>query len=267
MSEGHDASERTDSASWRRGDYLRLHLRSRVEIFKGSDEWAELVVEREFPVGETAILLCDVWDNHWCRGAVRRLEQMVGQMNAVVDAARERGVQIIHSPSGTMDFYVDTPYRQRIVNLPRVSPPPPRELLDPPLPVDASDGGCDCDPPDKPYKAWTRQHPAITIAGADVISDDGLEVYSLLASGGIKNLIVVGVHTNMCVLHRSFAIKQMTRWGVRCVLVRDLTDAMYNPRMPPHVSHVEGTDRVIEHIEKHWCPTVLSSFVSPVPSW
>ena len=36
---------------------------------------------------------------------------------------------------------------------------------------------------------------------------------------GIKHLILFGVHTNMCVLHRSFAIKQMTRWGVPCVLV------------------------------------------------
>jgi len=66
------------------------------------------------------------------------------------------------------------------------------------------------------------------------------------------------VHTNMCVLGRSFAIRQMTRWGVPCVLVRDLTDTMYNPRMRPFVSHEEGTELVVEHIERYWCPTVLS---------
>jgi len=43
------------------------------------------------------------------------------------------------------------------------------------------------------------------------------------------------------------------------VLVRDLTDAMYDPRQPPHVSHTRGTELVIEHIEKHWCPSVHSS--------
>jgi hypothetical protein len=69
----------------------------------------------------------------------------------------------------------------------------------------------------------------------------------------------MGVHTNMCVLNRSFAIKQMTRWGIRCVLVRDLTDAMYNPKKRPNVTHEEGTELVIGHIEKWWCPTVLSS--------
>ncbi len=55
-----------------------------------------------------------------------------------------------------------------------------------------------------------------------------------------------------------FGIKQMTRWGVRCALVRDLTDTMYNPRKPPYVSHQQGTRLVVEHIEAHWCPTVTS---------
>jgi hypothetical protein len=68
----------------------------------------------------------------------------------------------------------------------------------------------------------------------------------------------MGVHTNMCVLNRSFAIKQMVRWGVNIALVRDLTDTMYNPAMPPYVSHDEGTRLVVEYIEKFWCPSLLS---------
>jgi hypothetical protein len=71
-------------------------------------------------------------------------------------------------------------------------------------------------------------------------------------------MLILGVHTNMCVLHRSFGIKQMVRWGVEPVLIRDLTDTMYNPAMPPYVSHDEGTRLTIEYIEKFWCPTVLS---------
>jgi hypothetical protein len=65
-------------------------------------------------------------------------------------------------------------------------------------------------------------------------------------------------HMNMCVLNRSFGIKNMVRWRFNTVLVRDLTDAMYNPAMPPHVSHERGTELVIEHIEQHWCPSILS---------
>jgi nicotinamidase-related amidase len=92
-----------------------------------------------------------------------------------------------------------------------------------------------------------------------VISDDGAEIYSFLKKQGIANLLVMGVHTNVCVLKRSFAIRQMSKWGIHCVLIRDLTDTMYDPQTPPHVAHEQGTELVVQHIEKYWCPTSLSA--------
>jgi hypothetical protein len=65
----------------------------------------------------------------------------------------------------------------------------------------------------------------------------------------------------MCVLDRSFGIKQLSRWGVRCVLIRDMTDAMYDSNMKPHVSHTEANELVIQYVEKYWAPTVSSSQV------
>ena len=242
-------------------DCLRLNLRTRVEVFKGSGIWDEVVVHREFPCSETAILLCDVWNKHWCTGATNRVNEMAPIMNSVIKVARENGVQIIHAPSDTLDFYADTPYRRRILEVPKVEPPEPLDIQDPPLPIDDSDGGCDTGA-ERQHKAWESQHPAIEITGDDVISDNGQEVYSYMQSRGIKNLIIMGVHTNMCVLGRSFGIRQMTRWGVQCVLVRDLTDAMYNPEKAPYVSHKRGTEMVIEHIEKYWCPSILSTDIA-----
>jgi nicotinamidase-related amidase len=252
-------ARRASTAAAKKGGTLRLNLRTRVEPFKGSGAWEEVVLRKELPGKETAVILCDVWDRHWCESASRRCAALAKKMVPVLKSLRAKGVTVIHAPSECMEFYRDAPQRKRVLALPRVSPPRPLALPDPPLPVDDSDGGCDDEKPAKPYKAWTRQHPVIPVEEGDFISDDGREVYSLLRRRGIKNLLVMGVHTNMCVLNRSFAIKQMTRWGVRCVLVRDLTDAMYNPKRPPHVSHERGTGLVIEHIEKHWCPTVLSA--------
>jgi hypothetical protein len=171
--------------------------------------------------------------------------------------SRLPGIQIIHAPSETMEFYRDHPQRQRMLEMAKVQPPVSLELKDPPLPIDDSDGGCDT-PGDTPHKAWTRQHPSISIGSDDAISDDGSEIYSLLRQKDIKNLLICGVHTNMCILGRSFAIRQMVNWGMRCILIRDLTDAMYDPNDPPFVSHEEGTELVIEHIEKYWCPTTTS---------
>ena len=237
---------------------LRLHLRTRAQPAEGGGEWREVAVEKELPVAQTALLLCDVWDKHWCAGANRRLAAMLPRMNQLVQVLRSKGVQIIHAPSDTMSFYADTTFRRRAMAAPHAQPPAPLKLPDPPQPIDASDGGCDDKPPCRSQKAWSRQHPAVEIAEPDAVTDNGQEVYNLLHQFGIENLLIMGVHTNMCVLHRSFAIKQMTRWGIHCVLIRDLTDTMYNPDRPPRVPHERGTELVVEYIEKHWCPTVLS---------
>jgi nicotinamidase-related amidase len=237
---------------------LQLKLRTRVETFKGSGDWDEVTLRKELPGKKTAIIICDMWDKHWCDSATKRCEAMAKKMGAVLEAARANGVTIIHAPSDCMDFYKDAPQRQRMLKVPRAELPKPRQIAEPALPIDDSDGGCDDVPQPKSRKAWTRQHPAIPIADGDFISDNGQEVYNLLKQRGIKNLIVMGVHTNMCVLGRTFAIRQMTKWGIRCILVRDLTDSMYNPKKAPYVSHDEGTALVVQHIEKYWCPSILS---------
>jgi nicotinamidase-related amidase len=235
---------------------LVVDLRSRVEAFKGSGEWSEVSLRQTLPVGKTAVVICDMWDKHWCRGATGRVGGLVVKMAPFLEAARERGIQIIHAPSETMDFYKDAPQRQRMLALPGVAMPAPLVLPDPPLPIDDKGGGCDTG--DQFYKAWTREHPGLRIAPADVVSDSGTEIYAFLRQHDIRNLLVMGVHTNMCVLNRSFAIKKMTSLGIRCILVRDLTDSMYNPADRPFVAHDEGTRLVIEYIEKYWCPTTTS---------
>jgi nicotinamidase-related amidase len=224
----------------------------------GHAYWQPLLQQVEWVPETSALLLCDVWDKHWCRGATERLDAMVERMDRVVQGARAQGVQIIHAPSGTMEFYADTPARQRLATAVLVEPPVDLERDDPPLPVDASDGGSDTGEAES-FKAWHRQHPAIGIdQERDGISDNGREVYSFFQAQGITRLLIMGVHTNMCVLGRSFAIKQMVKWGGEVALIRDLTDAMYNPAKPPYVDHGEGTRLIVEYIEKFWCSTVAS---------
>lgn len=238
---------------------LNLRQQRLAQDAGGHNYWQEETTQRTVPGDKVAILICDMWDNHWSRGAVEREAALIPPMNAVLAAARSRGAHIIHAPSETMDFYAEHPTRQRILTFPPVVPPPDRDHATPPLPVDASDQGSDTGEPN-PYKAWSRQHPAVVIdADHDLLSDKGTEIYSYLQAQGIEQVLIMGVHTNMCVLNRSFAIKQMVKWGVPIALVRDLTDTMYNPAMPPYVSHDEGTRLVVAYIEKFWCPSVLST--------
>jgi hypothetical protein len=207
-----------------------------------------------------------MWDAHWCRSATRRCGELAPRIDAFAKAARSKGALIVHAPSDVMNFYEGTPQRRLAQSAPKVKTDKPIQgcRLDSsregPLPVDDSDGGCDDEPrcPGKPYP-WTRQVATIEIASGDAVSDRGEEVYALFVQRGIKNVLMTGVHTNMCVVGRSFAIRQMTMLGMNVVLVRDLTDSMYNPRMRPYVPHEKGTELIIEHIEKYWCASILST--------
>jgi type 1 glutamine amidotransferase len=98
----------------------------------------------------------------------------------------------------------------------------------------------------------------LTIDNSDVISDRGEEIWSVLEDRHIENVILLGVHTNMCVLGRPFGLRQMAKNGKNVVLMRDMTDTMYNPARAPYVSHYSGTDLIIEHVEKFVCPSITS---------
>jgi nicotinamidase-related amidase len=224
-------------------------------------------------VSKSAIIVCDMWDTHTCSMSAQRVAAMAPRMNEVISSARTLGVMIIHAPSDTMKFYEGTPWRQRMQRAPTAPssipilarcPRVPMEERN--FPVDDTDGGCD-DPVVKewtgPYP-WTREHPAIDVVGFDGVSDNGQEIYNYLRQEGISNVALMGVHTNICILNRGFGIRQMTRLGFQVALVRDLTDAMYDPRKRPFVSHARGTELVIEHIEAKWCPSIPSEDLTRV---
>ena len=240
---------------------LRLTLRHQAPKNTGRAGWCILHSEESGDPAQTGIIVVEIREKHWSWGASERVDILAPRIDCVLQAARNIGLQIIHAPSDTMAFYRDHPARHWVLSLPRVEPPPLADHEDPPLPIDDSDQGSDTGE-GRPSRPWTRQHPAIGIEAEDAISDDGQEVYNVLARKGLKNLIFMGVHANMCVLNRPFAIKRMVRWGFDVVLARDLTDAMYNPLRPPYVSHDEGTRLVIEYIEKFWCPTMSSDDIT-----
>lgn len=229
----------------------------------------------------TAIIVCDMWDQHWCKSAASRVNELAGPMNNMLKAARAQGMLIIHAPSTCTEFYKNTRQRQRAKEAPFQKTPVPlvtterwgtawnwpdrtREGV---LPIDDSDMGCDCKEKCEIRSPWTRQTALIDIADDDAITDNGQETWNLLCQHKIENVILCGVHLNMCVLGRPFAIRQMVKLGKKVALIRDMTDTMYNPDRPPGDSHFDGTDRVVEHVERYWCPSFVSTDLTGKPAF
>ncbi|MBP8258807.1 MAG: ThuA domain-containing protein [Verrucomicrobia bacterium] len=252
-------------------DPLVLNGRSRIPASDNSGRVEAFAARWEWDPAQTALVICDMWDRHWCQGASRRVAELAPAINEVARLARARGVLIIHAPSDVVDHYRDHPARQRALAAPKAASLPDgidrwcrwinEEEKAAGYPIDDSDGGCDCDPPcphGPPYP-WRQQIDAIEIASVDAISASGAEIWNLLEQRGIRNVLLCGVHANMCVLGRPFGLRNLARFGKNAALIRDLTDTMYNSRRSPHVSHFTGTDLLIAHIERHVCPTVLST--------
>jgi nicotinamidase-related amidase len=259
---------------------LRLHLRSRTTAAGGAEQIQEKAVT--WDAKQTALIICDMWDDHWCKSAARRVVEMAGPFNEMVKQARARGVFIIHAPSSVTGYYQDTPQRKRAQAAPFAKTPVPLAIVerwgtawcwtDPKreavLPIDDSDMGCSCVETKCPINPpWTRQIAAIALAPEDALTDNGQETWNLLAERGITNVILAGVHLNMCVLGRPFAIRQQVYLGKNVALMRDLTDTMYNPERPPGVDHFTGTDLVIAHVERHWCPSFTSTDLTGKPAF
>jgi len=258
---------------------LRLTLRQRAE--DGNGNWTVQLRPAQWNPRQTAVIICDMWDSHHALNAVRRVNEIAPAMNELVGIARDRGALVIHAPSSCMKPYEGHPARLRAQQATAAKNPPkdiaswcyqiPSEEKGV-YPLDQTDGGDDSDPAEQaawqkklaaqgrnPKAPWLREIGTIAIDDADAISDSGVEIWNLLQQRGIKNVILVGVHTNMCVLGRPFGLRRMAAAGKNVVLVRDMTDTMYNPARWPYVSHFRGTDRIVEHIEKYVCPTIVST--------
>jgi type 1 glutamine amidotransferase len=108
---------------------IELTLRRRRETSPGSGQWQTLTMKKEVPAAEVGVVVCDMWDLHWCRSATERADAIAGRMNPVLESLRQAGVQIVHAPSETMDFYRGTPQLLRAQLAPKATPP-----LAPPCP-------------------------------------------------------------------------------------------------------------------------------------
>lgn len=247
---------------------LDLELRGFRKLDRGIDQWEQVTNHAHWEPARSAVVICDMWDTHSCRSAAARVAEMAPRMNQVVAELRRRGALIIHCPSDTMGYYAGTPGRKLAQAAPPVQTVIPLKgwvNLEPnkesPLPIDDSDGGCPDDPPcSQPTKApwpWHHEIDTLEIKPGDAITENA-EAYYMMRQRGITNVIIMGVHENMCVLGRAFAIRQLVAQRLNVVLMRDLTDTMYNPRRKPYVDHFTGTDLMTWHIEKYWCPTITS---------
>ena len=101
------------------GQTITVDMRSRVAIPDAEGQFRVTCEKQQWDPDETAIIICDMWNQHWCRGATNRVAELAPVMNDVVSTARDEGVLIVHAPSGTIDHYENHPARRTATEAPR----------------------------------------------------------------------------------------------------------------------------------------------------
>ena len=145
-------------------DQLVLVTRSRAPLADDADRFRVVQKKVEWDPKHTALIICDMWNQHWCRGASKRTAELAPHMNDVVSKARDNGVLVVHAPSGTVKAYANHPARKRAQEAPKAANLPEgiakwcrwidkkEETIG--YPIDHSDGGCDCQPTCKQGPPW-----------------------------------------------------------------------------------------------------------------
>ena len=158
---------------------------------------------------ETAVVVYDLWDAHWCGPASGRAGVLAGRVDAALRRWRRAGLGLVaFAPNGALPSALH-PARRRAARCvldqegaPRLGPPLEHAPWE--LPV-ASDPLRSCEAPaGTARKVWSRQHPSIDVevgrGSPDVFTTSPSELACLLRTRNITRLLLVGVHANVCML-------------------------------------------------------------------
>jgi nicotinamidase-related amidase len=168
-------------------------------------------------LGRTALVIIDMQRDFLEPGGfgetlgndVTRLQAAVGPCRAVLDAARERGMLVIHTREGHRPDLSDAPPAKVERGRPslRIGAPGPMGRI-----LIRGEPGHDIIPQLYPIEG----EPVIDKPGKGAFYQTGLE--GMLRNRSIENLLVCGVTTEVCV-HTT--VREANDRGYRCVVVSD----------------------------------------------
>ncbi len=213
--------------------YYRLFTDPGVEPAEENYRHREL--DWRIPLNEAALVCLDVWNYHFSRDTLERIEDITANRIApLVDACRRAGLPVIHAPAG--------PVAQKHPNwvrlLPEGAKPQPAwpdSPAWPPADFRARRGRyAQYARPFEPQEAERNRHraerrdfhPAVRPVGDEAVVLNGEELHRLCAARGALFLFYVGFNTNACIVRRDYGVYAMRSRGYAVILVRDCTTGM-----------------------------------------
>ena len=199
------------------------------------------------PLDQTALVLVDVWDNHfiesWLERATRVTEEGVVPVLAV---ARRAEMTIVHAPS--------PPIAEQYEQVKRHKPSAPNAVSDwPPAQFRARAGECAAfrgpraQPPGIPSIPELGMSPLVEVREEEFVVATGEQLHELAREKGLLHLIYAGFATNWCILNRDYGMRAMGRRGYNMILLRDATAGV---EFPDTVDACFATETALREVEQ-----------------
>lgn len=206
-------------------------------------------VDFDLPVQQTALVLVDLWDNHFIESWLERAEKVTKEsVVPVIDAVREAQMLVVHAPSPS----VTPAYSDHVARHAPTSPTAaPSEPAWPPPEFCARQGeyaafrGPRSQPPGIPHLEMGMT-PHVTVRDDEEVVESGAQLHALCRNRGILHLIYAGFATNWCILNRDYGMRSMARYGYNLVLLREATMGV---EYPDTVEECFATELAIREVE------------------
>ena len=238
--------------------------------------------EAKVKASEIAIIVMDMWDNHWDPCWVAHAGARAEPINRFLHGARAAGAVIILSPTSLIDanggVYARVKQREAAKRVPECPMPEDSGLNAPTAPpwgatrkVNNVKGRMNGELTTARHIV-SNQHVGVDIEETDYLTGDGdhsvQETWNILQKHGTKHLLYVGGATNMCLYLKPIGLRHMRARGIDTVLVRDLAIAWSDPyhwydrqeKLPENWGYtpLKADAFVADWMERDVCPSVTS---------
>ena len=173
--------------------------------------------------GSRALVLVDVWDNHFIESWLERAESVTREaVVPVLETARRIGLTIVHAPCPEVAAQYPQARRHR--------PPEPEPNASwPPAEFRKREGeyaafrGPRNQPPGIPSIDNLGMSREIRVLDDEEVISTGQQLHELLEARRILHLLYGGFATNWCIMNRDYGIRAMAKRGYNIILLRDAT--------------------------------------------
>jgi nicotinamidase-related amidase len=228
--------------------YHRWHVDAGEEWLETNTGYAQL--DWAIPLSQVALVLVDVWSNHYLKDAAARADAIVEQRFVpLLAGCRKAGLQVIHAPSPPQAIahanYVRLPDSGKPATIGEAWPPSAFRSKSGPFqsyrrPTEPRE------PEVRAVRDHLTIHPKACPVGNEPVVATGDELHALCREKGIMFLLFAGFNTNACILVRDYGTLAMSQRGYEVVLLRDCTTGMESPATQPTLGQTNGAVLFLE---------------------